>query len=774
MKALLVGLIVAALAISTRATSPKLNSVTPAGGQRGTELELKLNGARLEDAPEVFFVRPGITVAKIDAVKTNSIRALVRIAPDCTLGEHQIRIRTASGVSDLRTFWVSAYTNLAEFETNNTTASAHRVPMGITITGNAGGEDVDFFRVEAKKGQRISAEVEAMRLARSMLDPYLSIRDGDGKNLAATDDTTLLLQDAFVSIIAPADGKYFIEMRDGTYSGNGTDYRLHIGAFPRPTGVYPAGGKAGETVSVKLIGDPAGEFSQDIKLPASGGDRIGAFAERDGHIAPSPNWVRLSTFGNVLENEPNDTREAATPHYGDAPIAFNGIISKKTDVDWFRITAKKGQALDVNVYARRLRSPIDTTLSITDAKGGQVASNDDATGADSAAKFTVPADGDYFIKIRDQFEQGGPDFVYRVEVTPQTPLVTLSIPEVARYDMQTRQYITVPRGNRFATMISAKRANFAGDLNFSAADLPGGVKLNGDTLAAKLELEPLVFEAASDAPIGGKYVDLVARPAETGKTTASRYRHLMEFIQGPNQTFYYSTTEEKLYVAVCDSVPFSVRIEEPKAPLVQYGAIDLKIIAERRAGFDEPIAVKLMWNPPGVGSLPDITIPKGASSAVYSLNAKGDAETRKWKVAVLASAPVRGGPVHVSSPLTTLEIAEPFVVGTVQPVIVSPGQEAKLVCKLDQRKHFDGKARIHLMGLPDDITATDTQITSADKEVTIKLKVGPKVAPASYRNFLCAADVIHNGHVIPHNLANGAVIRVVPPKKGDVKQVAIK
>jgi hypothetical protein len=775
MRALLAGLSVAALVLSASATSPRLTGVSPAGGQRGTEVELRLTGARLDDMPEVVFVRAGIQLGKILAVKTNSIRAVARISADCPLGEHQVRVRTATGVSDLRTFWVGAYTNVSEFETNNTTTSAHRVPLGVTVNGTAGGEDVDLFRVDAQKGQRISAEVEAMRLARAMLDPYLAIRDADGKVLASSDDTTLLLQDAFVSVLAPADGKYYIEMRDGTYSGTATDYRLHIGSFARPTAVYPAGGKAGETLAVKFIGDVGGEFSQSIKLPSSGPDRFGAFAERDGNLSPSPNWIRLSSFGNLLEAEPNDARESATSHYGDVPIAFNGVIGRKGDLDWFRFTAKKGMAFDVSLFGRRLRSPIDSAIEITDAKGAALVSNDDGAGTDSVVKFTAAADGDYFIKVRDQFENGGADFVYRVEVTPQAPAVTLSIPEVARNDTQTRQYITVPRGNRFATMISAKRANFAGDLNFSAADLPGGVKLSADTLPGKLELQPLVFEAASDAPVGGKFVDLVARPADTGKTINSRYRHLMEFISGPNQTYYYTTTEDKLYVAVCDAAPFSVRIEEPKAPLVHYGALDLKIIAERRGGFDEPISVKLMWNPPGVGSLPDITIPKGANSAIYSLNAKAEAESRKWKIAVTASATVKGGPVFVSSPLTTLEVAEPFVVGTMQPVVVSPGQEAKLLCKLDQRKHFDGKARIRVLGLPEGIIASDAQVTSNDKEITIKIKVGDKVPPASYRNFLCAADVIHNGHVIPHNLAAGAVIRVVPPKKGDApKQVATK
>jgi hypothetical protein len=776
MKALLVGWVLAALTFSAHATSPRLNATTPAGGQRGTELEIRLNGARLDKSPEVVFSGEGIKVLKIDSVKTNSIRATVRIAPDCKLGEHQLRVRTAGGVSELRTFWVGAYTNVAEFEPNNDRTKAHQVALGVTVEGSAGGEDTDIFRVNAKSGQRISAEVEAIRLGRTMLDAYLAIRDGEGNVLASADDTTLLMQDAFVSIVATKDGPYYIEMRDGTYSGNESAYRLHIGSFARPTIVYPLGGKAGEKTSFKFLGVAGGSFDQEIKLPAEPDSKFGAYANQDG-IAPSPNWIRVSPFGNELEAEPNDSKDSATSYSGPLPIAFNGIISKKGEEDWFRFTAKKGQALDVTLYARRLRSPLDSSIEIRDSKGTRVDGNDDAGGADSALKFNPSADGEYLLRVRDQFEQGGPEFVYRVEIVPQQPSVVMSIPQVARNDSQSRQFITVPRGGRFATMMSAKRANFAGDLQFAVADLPEGVKLVGDKLSAKLELEPLVFEAASDAPITGKFVELTATPTDTGKSVKSAFHHDVEFISGPNNTYYYSTREEKLYVAVTESAPFSISIEEPKAPLVSFGALDLKIVADRR-GYEGPINVKMMWNPPGVGSLPDVTIPKGSNSAIYQLNAKGEVEARKWKIAVLGSntsgernADRGGGATYVSSQLTTLETAEPFVVGSVAPVMVSPGQEAKLVCKLDQRKPFEGKARVHVLGLPEKITASEAFITSTDKEVVIKLNVDSTMAPGSYRNFLCSADVVHNSQVIPHNLAAGAVIRVVPPKKG-AKQVA--
>jgi hypothetical protein len=86
-------------------------------------------------------------------------------------------------------------------------------------------------------------------------------------------------------------------------------------------------------------------------------------------------------------------------------------------------------------------------------------------------------------------------------------------------------------------MMSAKRANFAGDLQFTVPDLPNGVKLIADTLPGKQEVEPLVFEAASDAPTTGKFVELTAVPIDTSKSVKSAFNHDVEFISGPNNTY---------------------------------------------------------------------------------------------------------------------------------------------------------------------------------------------------------------------------------------------
>src|SRR5437763_2960275 len=85
------------------AAAPVLSSIMPRGGQRGTEVVLTFGGARLADAQEIMCYTPGFQVTKLEA-KDNQVLATVKVAADCTLGEHAFRVRTASGVSDLKTF----------------------------------------------------------------------------------------------------------------------------------------------------------------------------------------------------------------------------------------------------------------------------------------------------------------------------------------------------------------------------------------------------------------------------------------------------------------------------------------------------------------------------------------------------------------------------------------------------------------------------------------------------------------------------------------------
>ena len=131
--------------------------------------------------------------------------------------------------------------------------------MNVTVTGVADNEDVDYFVVDAKKGERISAEVEGLRLGISEFDPYVAILNAKRFELGVSDDAALVWRDGFTSIIAPEDGKYIIQVRESAYAGNGgCIYRLHVGNFPRATAIMPAGaGRARRSRSAGSATPPA-------------------------------------------------------------------------------------------------------------------------------------------------------------------------------------------------------------------------------------------------------------------------------------------------------------------------------------------------------------------------------------------------------------------------------------------------------------------------------------------------------------------------------------
>src|SRR5438105_12396834 len=279
-RALIASVIFLSCAFPSRAASPSLSAIAPRGAQRGTELPLLFNGARLKDAQEVLLYYPGIAVAKLEVVNDTQVKATVKIAADCRLGEHVMRLRTASGITELQTFWVGALPVIEEKEPNNEFTAPQKIPLNVTVHGIIQTEDVDYFAFEAKKGQRVTAEIEAMRLGTTMFDPYIAILDSKRFELAASDDSPLLGQDGVCSVIIPADGTYVVQVRESAYGGNGAcNYRLHIGTFPRPTAVVPAGGKLGEEVEVTFLGDVAGPFKQKVKLPATPVERFGLFPQ---------------------------------------------------------------------------------------------------------------------------------------------------------------------------------------------------------------------------------------------------------------------------------------------------------------------------------------------------------------------------------------------------------------------------------------------------------------------------------------------------------------
>src|SRR5690606_11884914 len=111
-------------------------------------------------------------------------------------------------------------------------------------------EDVDHFEVELAEDQTIHVEVEGLRLSYDyssrIFDPYVAILDDGRFEVGESDDSPLLQQDPLCTFTAPKAGTYKIVLRDSSFGGNNlAHYRMHVGTFPRPIAVIPAGGIPG-------------------------------------------------------------------------------------------------------------------------------------------------------------------------------------------------------------------------------------------------------------------------------------------------------------------------------------------------------------------------------------------------------------------------------------------------------------------------------------------------------------------------------------------------
>jgi hypothetical protein len=751
------------------AASPSLGSVQPRGAQRGTDVTLMLGGGNLADAQEVVFYSPGIAVTKLEVVNAGQLKATVKIAPDCRLGEHSLRVRTATGVTELRTLWVGALPTADEKEPNSDFAAPQKIGLNVTVHGVADNEDVDYYAVDAKKGQRISVEIEGMRLGTTFFDPYIAILDSKRFELATSDDTALAKQDGCLSIVAPADGTYIVMVRETSYQGNGAcQYRLHVGTFPRPLAVVPAGGKLGEEIELRFIGDAAGEIKQKVKLPATmpKDGRFEVFCQDASGISPSGMPFRLTeNAANVVETEPNDAAAQATA--GVWPCAFNGVVDKPSDIDHFKFAAKKGLVVDVHCYARRIGSALDPLMYMGLMGAGAMVGNDDSAGPDSYFRVTIPQDGEYWISVTDHLKKGAPAYAYRIEITPVEPKLVLSAPPFSLYT-QERQAFAVPRGNRYATFVNAGRIDFGGDLNVNPVGLPAKVTAATETMAGNMSLVPMVFEAAADAPLATGRVAFSGTHADPNVKVKSNFEVRSDFVyNAPGQSLYTYRTENETLLTVTEAIPFKISIVEPKVPLVHGGSFNLKIVAERAPGFKAPITIVPLYNPPGVGSASSVVIPEGQNEVLFPMNANGGAPVRKWKYVVLANSSIASGPVWVSSQLATIEIAAPYMQLTLERGAVEQGKDTQMFVKLANTKAFAGNAKMRLIGLPAKVTTTELDITKDTKEIAFPIKVEPTAPAGIHRNLFCQIVVTENGESVLHNLG-GSELRIdvpLPPKK---------
>ncbi|MAS95098.1 MAG: peptidase [Verrucomicrobiales bacterium] len=756
---------------TAHAASPDFSTTIPRGAQRGQETKVTFHGNRLEDAEEIIFHYPGITAKDIKVLDNRKFEATLVVAPDCRLGEHHLRVRCKSGISYARNFWISQFPNVAEVEPNDDFEAPQKIEKNVTIEAEAKPEETDYYLISAKKGERISVEVEGLRINNIRnniaIDPFVSILDKDRFEIASADGSALLKQESILSIEAPEDGEYTIEVRDSAYQGRGR-YRVHIGNFPRPLAIYPAGAKAGEETEFTLLGDVKGPYKVKAKLPMTSDEgTYGVFGEQNGMFPPSPNFVRISDFGNALEAEPNNNNKEATDAK-ELPVAFNGILQEDGDIDYFKFTAKKGQNFRMQVYANTIGSPVDPVLNVYDAKMKSLGGSDDADGSkDGRVDFKCPADGEYYVRVQDMLKRGGPNFFYRVESEPFDPTIEVTMPEMLRRDLQYRKQFNVPQGGYYAMVVNTTRRNFSGELAFDIPELPPGVTWEAAPISKSVSQAPVLLKAAKDAPIGGGMYEMLVKSTDKEKEpVVGAFTQSIDLVRGPqNGVEYYTKLHKRLPVSVVEEIPFSVTIDQPKVPIVRNGSMKLKVRAHRKDGYDKKITVRLAWKPPGITAPATMTFSEKDTELEYELNANGNATIDTWNMTVLADSDGGKGVMMTAAPFIKLSVEEPFVSMKLSMATAKQGDKVDVLADVSNLREFPGQADVQLFGLPAHATAPVLKADQKAEKVTFPVEVSEKTPTGQHKNLFCTVTVYKEGEPIVHRVASGGVFRVDPKPK---------
>ncbi len=514
---------------------PLLTSVFPAGGRRGTTVPAIATGTDLggdASATSVWVSGRAVTGRVLAFKDPTHANIELTIAPDADLTEREVRLITAGGVSNRSRFYVGDIPELSEVEPNSEKAQPQQLPaLPVLVNGQITDSDRDYFRFHARAGQELVLSVLGRAIepfianaVPGWFDPCLTVFDSNGEQVAYADDFRVR-PDPVMFFEAPKEGDYTVEIRDIIYRGRPDFiYRLSIGELPYVTDIFPLGGQAGTTAHVELHGYNLAKNTMVVGLPKE---------PQKLTIQGLPFLVDRNC--DELEREPNDTPETAQKIT--SPAVINGRIQKPGDIDYYQFRVKAGEKLVMEVMARRLGSPLDSVLTLLDAKGNQLAENDDwvdqmdspATHhADSRLLYTFGAAGTYTLRLRDIQGNGGEEYAYRLTVAPPQPDFMLRIvPDNPR----------MGQGDTAAITVTAIRKDaFDGEIHLDVEGLPPGFTASEAIIQTGQDEGRLTITAPSDAPL------TTVEPSVFGSANTPKgdIRHRAQTAESVMQAFAYT------------------------------------------------------------------------------------------------------------------------------------------------------------------------------------------------------------------------------------------
>ena len=305
-----------------------------------------------------------------------------------------------------------------------------------------------------------------------------------------------------------------------------------FGELPPEIGyVFPAGGRAGETRDVVLGGydwtpdieilphDPGvalvitgaptrvlipepphlfgykarandrpcpREFPARLALPADLPPGLHRFQVANANGASPPGVFHLSRYESFVEDRDRDGPQLLTA----LPVVIDGQIGRTAEIDRYRFTVTESGPVSIELFARRLLSPLHSLLKVTDSHDTVVLDVADTAGRDLSVSFLGKAGETYDLAIHDIDYAGDRSSVYRIELATGPPDVAIPLSDIPE--------TIAPEGTSDIPLPAppiAVRGAFTGDERSRSVlvDLPAGswrVSAKSTSASHPLDLEP--------------------------------------------------------------------------------------------------------------------------------------------------------------------------------------------------------------------------------------------------------------------------------------------